>query len=373
MLSSLLSSPRRGQGLPVTVHVPAPTGAPASGSHQAAELTRIAQAAVNLAALGPQLAALAANVEQQAQLQAKRAAAIATTTEALTQDLDRAVQELRSSTGEMHAALKAVERIAEHTRIVSLNASIEAARAGAAGRAFAVVVDEVKRLADDSAQNTQLVEQRMANIATSVADVAAVTVQDTRATAATDARTVAAVNHQVHGMAESAGAQLQSAASVHGLGDRINALTESLLLAVGTFRFEAHARAEAAVRPLLPILTAAMDDRARLEAALERWLGEHHVFELAYVTDAAGRQIVDNLACRDGRVVHDRGGFGRDWSERPWFREARAHSGVCATDLYRSTATAGFCFTIAVTLRDARGQAIGVFGSDVNFQRLVSA
>jgi hypothetical protein len=371
MLSSLLPRSRRHPLLrPVLVAPPAsPPAAPAP--HSAAELNVIAQSAVNLAALGPRLATLAAELETQAQLQARRAQTIATTTDALTHDLEHAVAALRSSAGEMQSTLQTVERITQHTRILSLNASIEAARAGEAGRAFAVVVDEVKRLADDSGQNTHLIHDRMVEIESSVSQVAAVTVAGTGTARAEAARTVAAVNHEVRGMADSAGTQLSNAASLHTMGDQINALTESLLLAVGTFRFEAHARAQAAVERLMPELVAAIDRRTQLEGAMERWLRSHAYFELAYVTDASGRQLTDNLCAHDGEVTHDRAGFGRDWSDRPWYLQARANSGVCSTDVYRSSATGDFCFTIAVTLCDDRGQPVGVFGSDVNFHRLV--
>ena len=335
-------------------------------------LARIAASSVNLAALGPRLAALAADMERQAKAQASHAATIAATMDNLARDLGKAVAELRASSGQMHAALKTVERIADHTRLLSINASIEAARAGEHGRSFAVVVDEVKRLADSSGQSTHLIDERMREIATSVTRVAAVTVADSAENQMAGARTVAAVNREVRGMADSAGRQLGSAAAVHAMGDQINGLTESLLLAVGKFRFDAHVRAQTAVEALMPALVAEIDHRSRLERAVAPWLQAHAYFELAYVTDAHGRQIVDNLGCREGRVTHDAAGLGRDWSARPWFREALRQPGVCSTDVYRSTATGDFCFTIAVTLRDAAGKLVGVFGSDVNFQRLVT-
>lgn len=369
MLSSLLSRSRRHALVrPVLVAPPAPEP---PRTQATAELSVIAQSAVNLAALGPRLATLAAELETQAQLQARRAHTIATTTNALTLDLEHAVAALRLSAGEMQSTLKTVERIAQHTRILSLNASIEAARAGEAGRAFAVVVDEVKRLADDSGQNTHLIHDRMVEIESSVSQVAAVTIEGTGVARVGPDRTVAAVNHEVRGMADSASTQLSNAASLHSLGDQVNGLTESLLLAVGKFRFEAHARAQAAVEPLMPVLVDAIGRRTQLEAAMERWLRSQPCFELAYVTDANGRQLTDNLCSRDGHVTHDRAGYGRDWSERPWYLQARARHGVCSTDVYRSSATGDFCFTIAVTLRDARGEPVGVFGSDVNFHRLV--
>lgn len=337
-----------------------------------AQLTRIARASVSLAALGPRLAALAAAVEMQAQNQASRASVIAATMEGLAQELENAVAELRASSAQMYGTLKTVERIADHTRLLSVNASIEAARAGEAGRSFAIVVEEVKRLADTTGQSTHLIEERMTEIETSVTRVAAVTVVDQAPGAASAGQTVSAVNEEVRGMADSAQAQLHSAKSVHSMGDQINALTESLLLAVGRFRFDAHARAQAAVAALLPELASAFDRRAQLERSIEKWLQAHAYFELGYLTDARGRQIIDNLCFRDGKVAHDSAGHGRDWSQRPWFRAALQHRDVVSTDVYRSAATGDFCFTLAAALPDATGALMGVFAADVNFQRLVA-
>ncbi len=345
---------------------------PTSAEPAGEKLSYIAGAAVRLAALGPHLASFAGEVEKQARGQAANAAAMAEVMQRLTLDLQEAVSQLRGASGQMQRALATVGQIADHTRLLSINASIEAARAGAQGRAFAVIVDEVKQLADRTGQTTLVIGDRMEEFETSIGRMDAVTRAQAGPEAAAKVLTVGDVNRQVRGMADSASSQLGHAESVHAMGGQINELAEGLLLAVGQFRFDAHARARAAVEQFMPVLAEELGDRERVEQALARWLEDQPHFELAYLTDPRGRQIVDNLRRRDGGVGRDPAGFGRDWAGRPWFRAALENTGAWATDVYRSTATGDFCFTVAHALRGADGALLAVFGSDVNFQRLVA-
>ncbi len=198
-----------------------------------------------------QLSAMArTNAEHSAEANQRMGAArtVVDASDERVRQMSAAMDEIRDSSASINHTVKVIEEIAFQTNLLALNAAVEAARAGDAGKGFAVVAEEVRNLAQRSAEaarsTADLIEQSQQNaddgvtVTSEVADIlrrinetvgsAADLMEQVNGASSEQSRGIGEITEAVSGMDHVTQANAASSEEVAAAGEQLSAQAAEL-------------------------------------------------------------------------------------------------------------------------------------------------
>jgi hypothetical protein len=311
---------------------------------------------------------------------------------------------LGSRSREIYRVLDLITEIAQETHILALNAAIEASSAGEHGERFAVVAEEVRRLAERSRDSVDSVRSHVDEFAGAIRAVSLATdegretadqvlarsqaarsaISDLRAAlgeTAQAAREISLATEEQRTASDQVARTLREVGEVveriaGGLGafsaaaDRLNQLALSIQLLTQSFRIDSHHSLKHQLMLWQDEVRAVSGNLEAVEGLLSEVMEACPYLEMVYLVDVGGtmssyvlnRDLVGERELPSGLAA------GRSFADRPWYQAVARDQRSVVTPIYESLLTGEPCFTIAVAVVDQEQRMVAILGGDVNLR-----
>ncbi len=185
-------------------------------------------------------------------------------------DIAEKISATQNAVADINARVEGISGIAAQTNLLSLNASIEAARAGDYGKGFAVVAEEIRKLADDSEKLAKEIHEVMGTLldeSTSAVKAANEIIEENKSQQIALAETIDAVN----GMISDIEKTVASVAQISGETDTCVSSNESVSTAMASLSaiFEENAAATESTGASVEELSATVSTLAESASSLK--------------------------------------------------------------------------------------------------------
>lgn len=323
------------------------------------------------------------------------------------------MDKLNAATKEISHILQTVDNIAKQTHLLSLNASIESARAGVHGRGFGVVAEEIRKLSEDSkdavseiaalvskitsevSNVTHKINENLANVHKSVAcskkvegslnniertyDKVQSMIQNIIDISEEEYRLASGINNKIEAVERisqevaagfdmvymSVHKQKRNLEELSSLGECLSGASQSLailtekadvnMLEINSSKIDSIS--QSIIKLLKESVLSADDilsmDPKKHQVLLDEVLAQHHSIEAIWTNDPKGRFIYSNppAGIANAKV-------------RDWFKESIAGKEF-VSPVYISAITRNPCITVSLPIKDFSGKNIGVIGADL--------